>query len=155
MKILKHGFESFIKSNISELLASDISNARYSKNDMLNLMLLMSIYGSYAEGTSNSFRRYVRCPSSDTLLSYLKGMDRFELLGISSMMMEQIVKSLKSKDLLNKPVDIAMDWHDDMYYGKEADMVNGTKPRDGTSYAYQYMTASLLLDGIRLAVYVR
>ncbi|MEM3127456.1 MAG: hypothetical protein QW769_00455 [Nitrososphaerales archaeon] len=48
-----------------------------------------------------------------------------------------------------------MDWHDDMYYGKEADMVNGTKPRDGTSYAYQYMTASLLLDGIRLAVYVR
>lgn len=41
-----------------------------------------------------------------------------------------------------------------MYYGKEADMVNGTKPKAGTSYAYQYMTASLLLDGIRLVVYV-
>jgi hypothetical protein len=70
VKILKHGFEPFVKSNISELLALDISNAsRYSQNDMLNLMLLMSTHGSYAERTSNAFGRYVGCPSSDTLLS--------------------------------------------------------------------------------------
>jgi hypothetical protein len=48
-----------------------------------------------------------------------------------------------------------MDWHDDLYYGdSDADMVNGTKPRNGTSYAYQYMTASLLVEGIRLVVHV-
>ncbi|MEM3118072.1 MAG: hypothetical protein QW136_06685, partial [Nitrososphaerales archaeon] len=154
MKILKHGFEPFVKSNISELLTFDIANARYSRNDMLNLMLLMSTFNSYAEGTSNTFDKHVRCPTSDTFLSYVKGMDRYELLSTSSMMMEQMVKGLKSRNLLNRPVDIAIDWHDDMYYGEKADMVNGTQPRDGTSYAYQYMTASLLLDGIRLVVYV-
>jgi hypothetical protein len=155
VKLLKHGFEPFVKSNISELLAFDISSARYSCNDVLNLMLLMSTFNSYAEGTSKAFCTRVRCPTSDTLLSYLKCMDRYELLSTSSMMMEQMVKGLKSKGLLNRPVDIAFDWHDDMYYGDaSADMVNGTKPRDGTSYAYQYMTASLLIDGIRLVVYV-
>ena len=154
MKLLKHGFEPFVKSNISELFAFDITSTRYSYNDMLNLMLLMGTFNSYAEGTSNAFDKHVRCPTSDTLLSYVKGMDRYELLSTSSMMMEQMVKSLKSKGSLNRPVDIAIDWHDDMYYGKKAEMVNGTKPSDGTSYAYQYMPASLLLDGIRLVVYV-
>jgi hypothetical protein len=155
VNLLKHGFEPFVKSNISELLLFDISSARYSRNDMLNLLLGMSAFNSYAEGTSNSFSTRIRCPTSDTLLSYLKSMDRFELLSTSSMMMERLVKNLKSKGLLkNKPVYIAMDWHDDMYYGDTAaDMVNGTKPRAGTSYAYQYMTASLLLDGTRLVVY--
>jgi len=153
VRILKHGFEAFVKSNISELLLFDISNARYSRNDMLNMLLIMSTFNSYAEGTSNTFCSHVRCPTSDTLLSYLKGIDRFELLSTSSMMMEQMVKALRSKGLLNKPVDIAIDWHDDMYYGDAADMVNGTKPKDGTSYAYQYMTASILMDGVRFVVY--
>jgi len=139
VKLLKHGFEPFVKSNISELFAFDITSTRYSYNDMLNLMLLMGTFNSYAEGTSNAFDKHVRCPTSDTLLSYVKGMDRYELLSTSSMMMEQMVKSLKSKGSLNRPVDIAIDWHDDMYYGKKAEMVNGTKPSDGTSYAYQYM----------------
>jgi hypothetical protein len=154
VKLLKHGFEPFVKSNISELLTFDISSTRYSYNDVLNLMLLMSTFNSYAEGTSNAFCTRVRCPTSDTLLSYLKCMDRYELLSTSSMMMEQMVKGLKSKGLLNRPVDIAIDWHDDMYYGDTAEMVNGTLPRDGTSYAYQYMTASILTDGIRFVVYV-
>lgn len=111
VKILKHGFETFVKSNISELLAFEISSARYSYNDVLNLMLAMSTFNSYAEGTSSVFRERVnnRCPSSDTLLLYLRSMDRFELLSISSMMIENMVRDLRSGGLLSKPVDIAVD----------------------------------------------
>lgn len=41
-----------------------------------------------------------------------------------------------------------------MFYGDEesAEMVNGTKPRDGSSYAYQFLTASILVDGRRLTI---
>jgi len=38
-------------------------------------------------------------------------------------------------------------------YGENAtDMVNGTKPKDGSCYAYQYLTTSILVDGRRLTV---
>lgn len=40
-----------------------------------------------------------------------------------------------------------------MFYGdKESEMVNGTREKDGSSYAYQYLTASILVDGKRLTV---
>ncbi len=40
-----------------------------------------------------------------------------------------------------------------MFYGeKETEMVNGTRPKDGSCYAYQYLTASILVDGKRLTI---
>jgi hypothetical protein len=40
-----------------------------------------------------------------------------------------------------------------LFYGDhDAEMVNGTKPKDGSSYAYQYLTASILVDGRRLTI---
>jgi len=55
---------------------------------------------------------------------------------------------------LKRPVPIAFDWHDQMFYGDHdtAEMVNGTRPKDGSSYAYQYLTASILVDGKRLTI---
>jgi hypothetical protein len=54
---------------------------------------------------------------------------------------------------LNRPVPIAFDWHDEMFYGDErTNVVNGTNPKAGSSYAYQFLTASVLVDGRRLTV---
>lgn len=41
-----------------------------------------------------------------------------------------------------------------MYYGDhvKTPMVNGTKPKDGSCYAFQFLTVSLLVDGERLVV---
>lgn len=43
-----------------------------------------------------------------------------------------------------------------MFYGESenTDMVNGTKPKAGSSYAYQYMSTSILVDGRRFIVAV-
>ncbi|MGI0086718.1 MAG: transposase [Nitrosotalea sp.] len=154
MKVLAHGFEPIVRSGISDLLAFDTSRSIYSQNQMLDVLLAMSIFGSCAEGTSNSLLHYRRCPSADTLLLYIKPLDRLELQSISCLMTENLVSMLRARGLLNKSLDIALDWHDDMYYGKRAEMVNGTKPARGSSYAYQYMTASVLVDGIRFVIYV-
>jgi hypothetical protein len=52
---------------------------------------------------------------------------------------------MKRKGILNRPVPIAFDRRDPMFHGDHdaAEMVNGTRPKDGASYAYQYLTASI------------
>jgi hypothetical protein len=94
-----------------------------------------------------------RTPTGETALSYFKSMDRLELLSAASVVLEEQVEELKRKGVLSRPVPIAFDWHDEMFYGDErADMVNGTKPKNGSSYAYQFLTASILVDGKRLTI---
>ncbi len=154
MKILAHGFEPRVKSDIKELLAFDLSHSRFSCNDMLNTLLVMSTFRSCAEGASKVLSQYRKCPSADTLLAYLKTASRYDLQSINDIMIVHMIRTLRSRGLLRKPVSIAIDWHDDMYYGDDdAEMVNGTKPKDGTSYAYQYMTACMLADGMRFTIY--
>lgn len=47
-----------------------------------------------------------------------------------------------------KAVSIAIDWHDQMYYGdyEKTPMVNGTERKARSSYAFQFLTVSLLVD---------
>jgi hypothetical protein len=58
---------------------------------------------------------------------------------------------------LSKPVILAIDWHDEMYYGDpdDSDGVIGTQPKKGSHYAYRYSTASVLIDGERITVAVK
>jgi hypothetical protein len=85
---------------------------------------------------------------------YFKSIDRYELQSVISIVLEEQVDELKRKGLLMRPVPIAFDWHDQMFYGDHdtAEMVNGTRPKAGSSYAYQYLTASILVDGKRLTI---
>lgn len=139
---------------LPELFCFDVRpNSIYPKTDYISLLVNASILNSYAEGTSSVSRKLGNAPCSDTVLSYFKGIDRYELQSVTSIIFEQQVNDLKSRELLNMPVPIAFDWHDQMYYGdKGTEMVNGTKPKAGTSYAYQYLTASILVDGRRLTI---
>lgn len=151
---LAHGFDTFLMRYLPQLLCSEVKpNSIYGKTDYISLLVKASILNSYAEGTSNVSRRLVKAPTGDTVLSYLKGVDRYELQSVSSIVFEEQVKELKRSGLLNRPVPIAFDWHDQLFYGdKESEMVHGIRSKNGSSYAYQYLTASILLDGRRLTV---
>ena len=139
---------------LPELFCFEVKpNSIYRKADYISLLVKASILNGYAEGTSNVSRKLGRAPTGDTVLSYLKTMDRCELLSASSVVFEEQVDELKRKGLLKRPVPIAFDWHDQLFYGdKESEMVNGIRSKDGSSYAYQYLTASILVDGRRLTV---
>lgn len=127
----------------------------YTKSDYIRLLVNSSVLNAYAEGMSNVSNKVGSgVPNADTALLRFKSIDRYELQSVVSMVLEEQVEELKRKGLLDRPVPIAFDWHDQMFYGDHdtAEMVNGTKPKDGSCYAYQFLTASILVDGRRLTI---
>jgi hypothetical protein len=151
---LAHGFDPILMRYLPQSLCFEVKpNSIYPKMDYISLLVKASILDSYAEGTSDVSRKLAKAPTGDTVLSYFKTMDRYELLSMSSTVFEEQVSELKRTGLLNGPVPIAFDWHDQMFYGdRDSEMVNGTKEKDGSRYACQYLTASILVDGRRLTV---
>lgn len=153
---LARGFDTVLIRYLPQLLCFEVKPSYlYTKGDYMRLLVNSSVLNAYAEGTSNVSNKIgsSRVPNSDTALLRFKSIDRYELQSVVSIVLEEQIEELKRKRLLERPVPIAFDWHDQMFYGdKEADMVNGTRPKDGSSYAYQYLTASILVDGKRLTV---
>ncbi len=53
---------------------------------------------------------------------------------------------MKQKGALNKPVTVAIDWHDEMYYGNPAaEGIVGAMQKQGSCLAYRFATISVLL----------
>ena len=152
---LARGFDTILMRYLPQLLCFEVKpSCLYRKADYLRLLVNSSVLNAYAEEMSNVSNRIgAATPNSDTALLYFKTIDRYELQSVVSIVLEEQVGELKRKGLLNRPVPIAFDWHDQMFYGDhDTEMVNGTKPKDGSSYAYQYLTASILVDGKRLTI---
>lgn len=152
---LARGFDTVLMRYLPQLLCFEVKPSYlYTRSDHIRLLVNSSVLNAYAEGMSNvSNKMGSRVPNSDTALLRFKSIDGFELQSVVSIVLEEQVDELKRKGLLNRPVPIAFDWHDQMFYGdKSTEMVNGTKPKDGSSHAFQYLTASILVDGRRLTV---
>ncbi len=101
--------------------------------------------------TSKSLRK---TPSADTLLNYIKSQSREKLEEAFESQLKENVNKLKRLRKLWKPVRVAIDWTDEMFYGDhvKTPMVNGTKQKNGSSYAFQFLTVCILVDGERLVV---
>jgi IS4 transposase len=60
---------------------------------------------------------------------------------------------MKKKGALSKPLILAVDWHDEMYYGNpKAEGVVGAMPKQGSCLAYRFATVSVLLNRERLTL---
>jgi hypothetical protein len=154
---LARGFDTVLMRYLPQLLCFEVKPSyTYKKADYMRLLVNSSVLNAYAEGMSNVSNKLGAgmVPNADTALLRFKSIDRYELQSVVSMVLEEQVDELKRKGLLDRPVPIAFDWHDQMFYGDHdaAEMVNGTKPKDGSCYAYQYLTASILVDGRRLTI---
>ena len=109
-------------------------------------LLLASMTNSYVEGSSQTtgacgqtVRNHLRDRKPDTLLQINHDM----------------IATLREKGILKKPLMVALDWHDEMYYGNlETEGIIGTKNKAGTNYAYEYATASIVVRRLRFAVAV-
>jgi putative transposase len=153
-RIQKREIYRKVRRNIEKLLTYSINKkrARYSRKDHIKSLIYASLMNAFAEGVSQSLDKV---PSADTLLHYIKSQNREKMQqAFESQLKESIRKLKRQRRKLWKAVSIAIDWHDEMYYGdhEKTPMVNGTKPKDGSSYAFQFLTVSLLVDGERLVV---
>jgi hypothetical protein len=144
---------TFTEHHTKSLLTYDEKNrALYTKKDHMKLLLTASLVNGFAEGVSRSLNN---SPTGETLLSYIKGQEQEELHQAFDRLIEQNIKTIRKRRKLTNPVPIAIDWHDVMYYGDpKTSMVMGTNHKKGSNYAYEYLTASVLVDGERLVLAV-
>jgi len=130
-------------------------NCKYSYNDFFKLVTYAGINNGCAEGSANNLNFYSEegCPNGDTLLYHIKKFDTSELLESYEKITDQIISLAKNRGLLNGPVDCAIDFTDELYYGDRHDpMVVGTKPQKGTSKAYRFATITITEKDCRLTI---
>jgi putative transposase len=130
-------------------------NCKYSYNDFFKLLTYAGINNGCAEGSANNLNFYSEegCPNGDTLLYHLKKFDTSELLESYERITDQVIPLAKNRGLLNGPVDCAIDFTDELYYGNRNDpMVVGTKPQKGTTWAFRFATITLIDKDCRLTI---
>ena len=109
-------------------------------------LLLASMTNSYVEGSSQ-----MTGISGQTVRNHLRDRKPDTLLQIN----HDMIATLREKGILKKPFIVALDWHDEMYYGNmETEGIIGTKNEAGTNYAYECATASIVVRRLRFAVAV-
>ncbi len=130
-------------------------NCKYSYNDFFKLLTYAGINNGCAEGSANNlnFLSDEECPNGDTLLYHLKKFTTSELMESYEKITDKIITMAKNRGLLKGPVDCAIDFTDELYYGDRKDpMVVGTKPQKGTSKAYRFATITLTDKECRLTI---
>ncbi len=119
-------------------------NAR-NPDSVIDTLLLSNLMNSFVEGRASDMglcgqtvRNNIREQGPDALLQ----------------LNDEIISQIKGK-YLRKPLILAIDWHDIMYYGDpEANGVMETKPKEGTHWAYKYGSISAAAGGPSLTLAV-
>ncbi|MGC8949387.1 MAG: transposase [Thermoprotei archaeon] len=116
------------------------------KESIKKTIILASTTNSYIEGTASLLKL-----CGQTIRNNLKQQDPDNILKHN----EEIIKTMKNMNAFKKPVIIAIDWHDIMYYGNpKTEGVKGTKTKKGTNWAYQFATAAVVVDDRKLTIAV-
>ncbi len=131
--------------NFVQSLKESLSFGNSRSEDMtLKTLLMASMTHSYVEGSSQ-----LTGVSGQTVRNHLQNKNPERLLRIN----DDLIATMKDKGIFRKPLKIALDWHDEMYYGdRETDGIIGTKNKAGTNYAYEYATASIVVRNKRFAI---
>lgn len=154
MDALFSRFRGFVGELVEPLFGFEMKEGSwYGKDALLDLALHTALMNGYAEGVAEALRERRRTPTSETLLDYLKAVGVGEVLEAAGAQIGRCVQALREKGITLKEVAVAFDWHDRPYYGSPAtEGVVGCKPKRGASYAYSFLTASIITPGRRLVL---
>jgi hypothetical protein len=158
-------FKSFVQELVSPIFTFEMKQfAWYKKADLIDLALRIALMNCYAEGYTKALRKEKKkknkkerksTPTSETFLDYLKTQNINDILEIAKTQIAQCTELLVKKGVTLNNLAIAFDWHDVRFYGKhDKEGVLGTKPERGTSYAYCYLTVSVITPRKRLVLAV-
>lgn len=93
-------------------------------------------------------------PSADTIRGHLGW--KVALDDVENMMKDRVKWLATSihRKFGTTSFEVAMDWTPEMYYGdKNNPFVNGTQPKAGSCWAYEFFTASIVVDGGRFLLF--
>jgi len=114
------------------------------EDDVVRVVLLASLNSGCVEGSAK-----ILGVCGQTVRNHLRRQNPQNFLQVNF----ELINMMKRSGALSKPLTIAVDWHDEMYYGDpQSEGVIGTQPKKGSHYAYRFATASVLLDGERLTL---
>lgn len=149
-------FKSFVQELVSPIFTFEKKKgALYQKEDLISLMLNIALMNCYAEGYSKALRKNKHAPTSETLLDYLKTSKADDIVQAAKVQIDRCVATLRKKGIRLDKAAIAFDWHDQPYYGShKTEGIVGTKPKDGTAYAFCYLTVSVITPKKRLVLAV-
>lgn len=147
-----------IRKKIYPKINLDIrSNSIFRKNDFLDFLVHIALTEDFAENGSRTFSQILnkRTPTSDTLLYHIKKFEDRKLL--QKMFIEifnLIYKMSKRSNLLSgRKLDVAIDFTDWFYYGKDRGMmVLGKKPEKGTTKCFRFATINVVEHGERFTL---
>jgi hypothetical protein len=115
-------------------------------DDVVRVLLLASLNNGYVEGSAQLLN-----VCGQTVRNHLRCQDPKRFLQVN----HEVVDKMKKLGALSKPLTLAVDWHDIMYYGDPAaEGVVGAMPKNGSCRAYRFATASVLVNGERLTLAV-
>ena len=140
-------------------------NARYDQSRLLDLLAHCGVSGEFANGGARTrrvesgdrsrIRSDRRSPDAKALGHHLRALDREAIAGQFDKAFDAFHGLARRARLFDRPVDVAIDVHDWLFYGDEdTEMVANTNPSQGTSTAYKFVTACVVTDGLRLTVAV-
>ena len=133
----------YFKEKIDSFIQSKTTRKTH---DTTRVLLLAAIDKGYVEGCAQNLH-----VCGQTVRNHLKQLNPQHLLQIN----QQTIKEMKRKGALTKPLTLAIDWHDIMYYGDPAaEGIVGAMPKNGSCLAYRFATASVLLNGQRMTLAV-
>ena len=122
------------------------TEANYSYQEILNVLLHAATSSTDSlESASNDLRSKIpniRIPSADTIFNYIKSNSIESVLYSFRRINNEIFSMM---DLKTSVHDIAIDFHDDPYYGsRNTPCIRGIKPKNGTSWGYSFCTLDII-----------
>jgi putative transposase len=135
----------FLRKEIFPTLSLPLScKARYGKDNFLDLLAYIAQHHMCANLGSDMLKeedgKSEEVPHSRTLLGHLAKLDDDEIKDMFIAAFTRIIKIGKSRGLLDRPVDLSLDYTDTLYYGdKNSSMVIGGKFERGTCNRFRYI----------------
>jgi len=129
-------------------------NSKYSEDDFLDLLTYVAMNHDFTNNGSKTFELLKEnTPASNTVIYHIKKLDVDYVENLFIKAFDILIKSATKHKPFKRRVDLAIDITEQMYYGDKNDyMVCETKPKDGTSHCFRYITINVVENGKRFTL---
>ena len=129
-------------------------NSKYSETDFLDLLTYVAITHDFTNNGSKTFELLKEnTPASNTVIHHIKKLDSEYIEKLFMKTFDKLIREATKYKPFRKRVDLAIDITEQMYYGDKNDyMVCETKPKDGTSHCFRYVTINVVENGKRFTL---
>lgn len=117
-------------------------NQNYDRADFVELA---SMAAARRQSLHHTSQRLHRLPDSDTFHGHLHAYKSADVFDAFQTTLDRMLDVARSLDWL-QPCDVAIDRHDEAYYGKDASFTVGCQNRRGTNHAHAYLTSQRLAE---------